>query len=341
MYARDVASKKTGQSAASPKASVARGKGAEGKANEAKEAKKRATAAEPPEGFVPAEKGYFLSIRGGKLACVSPKGQALASVPKELREGEVAERLLAVVDFLRAHEREIAQTVEGWMLRSMPTPTAVLTAVWADEAYRTALENLVIVPGASGPEDTKGAGFLRGVDAKKGIGLVDADGETVWTKAEVFVVPHPILLAELDDLRALAAELGLTQGQKQLFREVFSKPSDLTPEQEEIGAFRGGKFEMLSHARGAAKSLGYRTSGGWAICRVFERGRTTEARFWLGADDATEETVTEGLMWVDASGDAILLKDVPPIAFSEGMRMASAIYGKRAVEEKDEEDEDA
>lgn len=323
---------------ASPKASATSGKGSRGKADEGT---KGASAGASAEGFVPAEKGYSLGIRDGKLACMSPKGQVLGSVPKELREGEVAERLLAVVDFLRAHEREVAQTVEGWMLRSMPTPTAVLVSVWADEAYRKALENLVIVPGASGPEETKGAGFLRGVDAKKGIGLVDPDGETVWTKAEVFVVPHPILLAELEDLRALAAELGLAQGQKQLFREVFPKPADLTPEQEEIGAFRGGKFEMLSHARGAAKSLGYRTSGGWAICRVFEGGKTSEARFWLGGDDSMDETMTEGLMWVDASGDTILLKDVPPIAFSEGMRMASAIYGKRAVEKKDEEDEDA
>jgi hypothetical protein len=338
VYVLVVATKNTGRSAASPKASAARGKGA-GRA--AAGASKAADAPPIAEGFVPAENGYALGIRAGKLACVSPKGQALASVPKEVREGDVAERLLAVVDFLRAHEREVAQTVEGWMLRSMPTPTAVLAAVWADEAYRAALENLVVIPGTPGEGAPNGAGFLRGVDAKKGLGLVDADGETVWTKADVFVVPHPILLPELDDLRALAAELGLTQGQKQLFREVFKKPADLTPEQDEIAAFRGGKFEMLSHARGAAKSLGYRTSGGWAVCRVFEGGQTREARFWLGGDDSMDETMTEGLRWVDASGDTILLKDVPPIAFSEGMRMASAIYGKRAVEKKDEEDEDA
>ncbi len=289
-------------------------------------------------GFLPAGKDYALGIRDGKLVCRNAKGVVLGSVPKELREGEVAEQLLAALDFLKAHEREVAQTVEGWMLRSMPTPTAVLASVWADEAYRRALENLVVIPKPSATE-TSPAGFLRGVDAKKGIGLVDADGETVWTQAEVFLVPHPILLAELEDLRALAAELGLTQGQKQLFREVFTKPKDLEPEQSEIGAFRGGKFEMLSHARGATKSLGYRTSGGWAVCRVFEDGKTAEARFWLGGEDAMDEVVTEGLMWVDEAGDTILLKDVPPIAFSEGMRMASAIYGKRAVEKKDEDDD--
>ena len=289
------------------------------------------------DGFLPAGKGYALGLRDGKLVCKNAKGQVLGSVPKELRETDVAEQLLAVVDFLNAHEREVTQTVEGWLLRSLPTPTAVLLSVWRDEAYRRALENLVVIP--KGASDDVPAGLLRGVDTKKGVGLVNPDGETVWTTADTFLVPHPILLSELEDLRALAAELGITQGQKQLFREVFTKPKNLAADQEEIGTFRGGKFEMLSHARGAAKSLGYRTSGGWAACRVLEGGKTTEARFWLGADDAMDEAITEALTWVDGAGNAVRVMDVPPIAFSEGMRMASAIYGKRAVEKKEEDDD--
>jgi len=280
-------------------------------------------------GAITAGKGYSLGLREGKLVCWNAKGQQLGSVPKELREGEAGEQLLAVVDFLKAHEGSVLQTVEGWMLRSLPTPSAVLHSVWEDETYRKALENLVIAPGDASP------GFLRGVDAKRGIGLVDADGETVWTKSETFLLPHPILLEGLDDLRSLAAELGLTQGLKQLFREVFTKPKELEADEGEINTFRGGKFEMLSHARGAARALGYRTSGAFAACRVFEGGRTIEARFWLGGEDPMEEAVTESLAWVDDAGDSVLVRDVPPIAFSEGMRMASAIYGRRVVEKKE------
>ncbi|HQY61085.1 MAG: DUF4132 domain-containing protein [Myxococcales bacterium] len=312
------------------------------KASAAGDAGERAPAAAPGashDGFVDAGRGYALGLRDGTLICRNAKGQVLGSVPKDLRDGEVGEQLLAVVDFLKAHEREVSQTVEGWMLRSMPTPTAVLLAAWPDESYRRSLENLVVVVEPKATGEASVTGFLKGVDAKKGVGVVDLDGETIWTKAEAFVVPHPILLADLEELRGLAAELSFSQGQKQLFREVFTKPNELGPEQEEIASFRGGKFEQLSHARGAAKSLGYRTAGGWAACRVFEGGKTTEARFWLGGDDSMDEVVTEGLMWVDASGDTILVKDVPPIAFSEGMRMASAIYGKRAVEKKDEDDD--
>ncbi len=290
------------------------------------------TATALAEGFVAAERGYALGIQGRKLVCMSPKGQLLASVPKELRDSEVGEQLLAVVDFLVAHEREVSETLERWMLRSLPVPLKVLTELWPDEAYRQALENLIVIPKGGS------AGFLRGVDAKKGIGLVDADGETVWSKVSAVHIPHPILLSDLEDLRTLAAELSLEQARKQLFREVFSKPDDLTPEATEVTSFHGGKFEMLTHARGAAKALGYRTSGAFAICRVFEQEKVIEARFWIGADDGYGETYTGELMWVDEAGDLVRITDVTPIAFSEGMRMASAIYGKRVVEKEGDEE---
>ena len=95
--------------------------------------------------------------------------------------------------------------------------------------------------------------------------------------------------------------------------------------------------------RGAAKALGYRVSGGWTVCRVFDPGsaKTIEARFWIGADDPMSEAYTENLVWVSSSADGtektLSVRDVPPIAFSEGMRMASALYGKRKIEKKEDE----
>ncbi len=331
---------------AAPKKAVATKPAAKPKQAVAKAAPKPAKAPAPakvlgtaPPGFVPAGKGYALGLKGQKLVCLNAKGQALGSVPKDMRESDVGEQLLAAVDFLKAHERDVTETVEGWMLRSLPTPAAVLSAVWVDETYRKALENLAVARVSQGEVSLDSAGFLKGVDASKGIGLVDLDGETVWEKADAFLLPHPILLSQLEDFRALAAELSLTQGVKQLFREVFELPKDVKADQTEISTFRGGKFEMLAHARGAAKSLGYRTSGGWATCQVFENGKTYEARFWLGADDGDGEALTDGLMWVDEKGESVLVKDVPKVAFSEGMRMASAIYGKRVVEKKEEDDD--
>jgi len=325
-----VAIAKAGRAAAPTKKSAA----AKGKSV----TKPASVAATTPPGYVPAGKGYSLGLRAGKLACLNAKGQPLGSVPKDMKESDVGEQLLAVVDFLKAHERDVLETVEGWMLRSLPTPASVLVAVWADESYRRALENLVVARVVDGTVSLEAAGFLKGVDAKKGLGLVDLDGETVWEKADAFLLPHPILLRELADFRTLAAELGLAQGVKQLFREVSEKPKEVISDQTEITSFRGGKFEMVSHARGAAKSLGYRTSGGWAVCQVFEDGRTLEARYWLGSVDGDREALTDGLMWVDDAGSSVLVRDVPAVAFSEGMRMASAIYGKRVVEKKEGED---
>lgn len=291
------------------------------------------------DGFVAAGKGYALGLRDQKVVCKNAKGQIIGSVPKELRDGEVAERLMSLRDFLKTHDEECLRTVEGWMLRSLPTPMSVLLAVWPDESFRRALENMVIVRvDGRGVADFDTAGFLKGVDEKKGMGFVDADGETVWHKAASFSIPHPILLSGLEDFRTLAAELGLSQNQKQLFREVFDKPKDLGPEVEEITTYRGGKFEQLSHARGAAKSLGYRMSGSSAMTRVFEGGRSVEARLWIDGDSPDDEAVTQTLMWVGDDDKTMPVKDVPPIAFSEGMRMAAAIYGKRVVEKKEDSD---
>ena len=60
-----------------------------------------------------------------------------------------------------------------------------------------------------------------------------------------------------------------------------------------------------------------------------------EARYWIGSDAPESEAVTGDLMWVDA-GEAQQavrqLRDVGPVAYSEGMRMAAAIYAGRVAE---------
>jgi hypothetical protein len=62
----------------------------------------------------------------------------------------------------------------------------------------------------------------------------------------------------------------------------------------------------------------------------------TEARYWIGSDSPEAATTTGQLSWVDAREQALAIKDVGPVAFSEGMRMASSIYAARVVEKKEE-----
>ncbi|MDP6448223.1 MAG: hypothetical protein QGG36_14710 [Pirellulaceae bacterium] len=95
---------------------------------------------------------------------------------------------------------------------------------------------------------------------------------------------------------------------------------------------------MLNHALGLCRRLGYRVRGGSAVCPVWEDGGLIEGRFWVGSDYPESESYTGELVFTDSSEKVLTLKNVGPVAFSEGMRMAAAIYAKRVVEDKESEE---
>ncbi|MDQ3340653.1 MAG: DUF4132 domain-containing protein [Myxococcota bacterium] len=288
-------------------------------------------------GWVDAGKGYELGIRDGKLA--ARKDGATCSVPKALKDGPVAERLLAAIDFLEDHERTCLGAVETWMLRSLPVPRKVLESVMVDDAWAKVLRDAWVVPvAADNAVDREAGGFFRGVDPQKGIGVVDRAGETAWLETELVMIPHPTLLDEVDDLRGLAVEIGVTQGLSQLFRETFVVPKVAPADPMAIDSYSGGEFGMLSQAIGLTKRLGYRVAGGAAVARVLERGRFVEARYDIGDGDPMWETTTGSLGFVDDKQRPVAVVDVPPVAFSEGMRMASMIYAKRKIEKEGSDD---
>ena len=110
--------------------------------------------------------------------------------------------------------------IHAVMLRSLPVARTVLAAVWPDPAWSGLLKNLVVCAVKVGEIDQQESGFLRDVDAKKGIGIVDLDGETQWIQTESVALPHPILLEDLNDFRELSVELGFDQALDQLFRQT-------------------------------------------------------------------------------------------------------------------------
>lgn len=289
------------------------------------------------DGWMDAGNGYALSLRDGRIVARNAKGKELSSLPKELKDSDVVEALEGAREFLASHDRECRETVETWMLRSLPVPRKVLDAVWPDPSWRAVLENAVVTPITDGTPDHDAAGLLRGVDPARGFGVVTLDGETLWSKADSLSIPHPILLAELDDWRALCAELGLSQGLQQLFRETFPRPAGKDTDGS-VDDFSGGDFDMLSTAMNEARRLGYRVSGGTAICRVWESKGQVEARFDIGEGDPMYETTTGDLAWVDSKQRPLPIGEVGPVAFSEGMRMASAIYAKRKVASAGDDD---
>ncbi len=289
--------------------------------------------------WLDADKDYALGIDKGKLVARNPKGKQLAAVPKSLKETDLAEQLLAMCDWLAEHRTDCLRRVETWMLRSLPVPREVVLEVWPDPDWRDMLCNLVVTPtDAKGKPDEAQTGLLRDVDPKKGVGVVDRDGETQWIKAAQIMIPHPILIDGLDDLREIAADMEFTQPVEQLFRPVFAATEE-QKEKSSINEFNGGKFEQLNFATSLCRRLGCPVRGGYACMKVWEDATPIEARYWIGDEYPESETYTGELIFVDAEQKPQPIADIGPVTFSEGMRMASQIFAKRSVEKAEGDDE--
>jgi hypothetical protein len=139
----------------------------------------------------PADKDYSLALVDGKLVCRNPKGKTLATLPPWLKESETAQQLMALSEWLDEHALECLLTVERWMLRSLSVPREVLHQIWPDPDWRKVVENLVVAPAnTKGESDLEQMGLLKDVDDKKGLGIVDVDGESQWLKQPLVIFPH-------------------------------------------------------------------------------------------------------------------------------------------------------
>lgn len=280
-------------------------------------------------GWLAVSGGYEVTLDGGTLVCRNAAGKTLRSVPKAVREDPVAIRLRQLTEWLERHEAQCRADVERWMVRSSSVPTALLAEVWADEAWANAARNLVVTT-----PDGSQVGFLRDA-GEKGVGIVDLDGDTVRLAADHLLVPHPVLLADIDDLREFAADLEFTQSIDQLFREVWARPAGLEPTATQVSTYSGGRYAELRHLTARAAAAGFRVRGGYAVCRVFENDEVVEARSWVGAEDPYYETETGDLIFTRPDGVALPFGEVGPVAWSEGHRMAATLYAGRVVEKEE------
>jgi len=291
-------------------------------------------------GWIETAGGYAVTLDGARVVCRNAAGRALKQVPGKLREDPEVVRLRQLADWLERHERECLGQADTWLVRSLPVPAPLLARVWPDAAWQRALRDLVVAPlTEDGGPDLARAGFLRDVDADRGLGVVDLDGDSVRLDAEAIVIPHPVLLvepAELGELREFAAELQVSQSVGQLFREVWRRGAEVDTAATSLDTYAGGRFEQLRHATARATQHGYRVRGGHAVTQVVEDGRPVEAALWLGDDYPEAEAVTGDLEWRGPDGVRLPLGDVGPVAWSEGERMASALYAGRVVHEEEE-----
>lgn len=281
-------------------------------------------------GWVPAG-DYEVALDDGKVVCRNAAGRRLKTVPPKLADDPAVVGLRQLVEWLDRHERQCVADVERWMVRSLPVPVAAVAQVWQDTAWQSALRDLVVMG-----ENGDVAGFLRDADPVRGLGLVDLDGDTVRISPELVRIPHPVLLEDLEELREFAVELTVNQRVQQLFREVWHRPAGLDAETASVDDYAGGTFKELRFLHGRATQLGYRARGGQAVCPVVEDGRTVEARIWIGDYESYEQTETGSLTWTDGAGRALTAGQVGPVAWSEGMRMAAALYAGRDIEDEEQ-----
>jgi len=283
-------------------------------------------------GWLAAGDGYEVALVDGRVAARSTGGRSagrqLKSLPKAVREHPEVDRLRRFATWLERHAASCREQVDAWMVSSLPVPTGLLARVWPDEAWQAALRDLVVV--GDGVDEV---GFLRDVTADGELRLVDLDGETVRISPATVTMPHPVLLDDLDELREFAAELGVVQGVDQIHRATWRKPADLPEKATEVKEFTGGRFPSRFGLAARATSLGCRVSGGYATSRVRDGGRTVEPAVWIGEPYWDGAAETGSLCWRDGDGKLLTLREVGPVAWSEGMRIAAALYAGRTVEE--------
>ncbi|MDX3523066.1 DUF4132 domain-containing protein [Streptomyces scabiei] len=283
-------------------------------------------------GWLSAGDGYEVALVEGRVAARATSGRAagrqLKSLPKALKDHPEVDRLRRFAEWLDRHAAACVTQVDAWMVSSLPVPTGLLARVWPDEAWQSALRDLAVVG-----DDPDEVGFLRGATDSGELRVVNLDGETVRLSPRTVTLPHPVLLPDLDDIREFAAELGIVQRVEQIHRATWRRPADLAAKATQVRDFTGGRFRSRFALAARATSLGYRVSGGYATARVRDGGRTVEASVWIGEPYWDDEVETGSLTWQDQDGRALPLAEVGPVAWSEGMRMASALHAGRVIEE--------
>jgi hypothetical protein len=283
-------------------------------------------------GWLPAGDSHEISLVDGKVAARSTgaraTGRPLKTLPKALRDNPEVDRLRQLSQWLDRHTAACLGQVDAWVVSSLPVPTGLLARVWPDPAWQDALRDLVVLG-----DDPDEPGFLRDATGSGELRVVNLDGDTVRISPTTVTLPHPVLITDLADLREFADELGVSQRIEQLHRATWAKPSEAKDRATTVGDFRGTTVPNRLAAR--ASTLGYQVSGSRVTCRVWEAGRIVEAALWFDEDYWDSEATLGELSWSSVDGPVLRLAEVGPVAWSEGMRMATALAGAATGTGKD------
>ncbi|CAM5360602.1 hypothetical protein STENM36S_06175 [Streptomyces tendae] len=290
-------------------------------------------------GWLAAGDTYEVALVEGRVvartasAAATPASSAVErrrerTLPAEIRDRPEVVELQRLAEWLDRHAAECVAQVDTWMVSSLPVPTGLLARVWPDEAWQAALRDIVVV--GEGPDQV---GFLRDADESDGLRVVNLDGETVRLTPRTVTMPHPVLLPDLEELRSFAAESEIVQGVEQIHRATWPVPGETEGgDTDVVTEFAGAEYRSWFHLSARATSLGYQVSGGRIVDRVRDAGRIVTASVGM-SDPYTEEKAWTGALTWSHEGEyrSLPLREVGPVAWSEGMRMAAALHAGRTV----------
>ena len=270
--------------------------------------------------------GYELALVDGAIVCRNSKGRQLKSVPAKAKKTAEFEQLAARREFIGQHEHSCKTQVSDWFLKGEPIPAALVVKVWADPAWRMWLTDVVVECGST-------VGLLRDTDGDH-LRIVDLDGETIALPvggSDVVRIPHPVVMDDIADWREFAVELGVHQNLDQLLRDIYPKPADEKGLRRAVKAYDGVKYGQSPHLLGRARGGGFKTDLQSVRVVVVDNGQSTTATLNIDAWDSDGEA-TLGTVEFSRAGRNLTLKEVGPVAWSEGIRMAEYIYAGRSAE---------
>ncbi|MFD7060758.1 DUF4132 domain-containing protein [Streptomyces sp. NPDC059906] len=285
-------------------------------------------------GWLAAGDTYEVALVEGRVVARSAsakspaRGKRERTPPPEIRDRPEVVELQRFAEWLDRHAAECVARVDNWMVSSLPVPTGLLARVWPDEAWQAALRDVVVV--GEGPDEV---GFLRDADESHGLRVVNLDGETVRLTPRTVTMPHPVLLPDLEELRTFAAESGVVQGVEQIHRATWPAPGDsYGGDTDVVTEFAGAEYRSWFHLSARATSLGYQVSGGRIVDRVRDAGRIVTVSVGMSDPYTEEKAWTGALAWShEDEYRSLPLREVGPVAWSEGMRMAAALHAGRTV----------
>lgn len=161
---------------------------------------------------------------------------------------------------------------------------------------------------------------------------VDLDGGSARINDEAILIPYPAALTDLNELRELTAELGISQRFNQLLRDI-RRADPARARAFELSTWSGGSSKQLRYAVGHATATGFKVSGGYSTCPVHEDGALVIIRYWTGADSPEVETGASDLHWV-RDDYIIRIDEINLVTYSEGVCATAHVYAGRTIDDE-------